>query len=114
MPKKSVYFPVVFHFHQPVDNFGWVFDECYEMSYGPLINQIYEHPKVKLTLHFTGSLLKWLLENKPEFKKKLKEIVARGQAEIIGGGYYEPIFAIIPEHDRIAQMRMLKDAVKEE
>ncbi|MHA1339648.1 MAG: alpha-amylase/4-alpha-glucanotransferase domain-containing protein [Promethearchaeota archaeon] len=114
MVKKSVFFPIVFHFHQPIDNFEWVYEDCYNKSYLPLIKQIYNHPKIKFTLHFTGSLLKWLLNKKAEFKNMLVEIVKRGQAEIIGGGYYEPIFAIIPEKDRIEQIRFLTESVKDE
>lgn len=113
MTNKSIHFPIVFHFHQPVDNFKWVYDESYEKSYGPLMEKIYEHPKVKFALHFTGSLLEWLLQEKPEFKDMLVKSVKRGQVEIIGGGYYEPIFAIIPERDRIAQMKMLEKTVKQ-
>lgn len=114
MSQRSVYFPIVFHFHQPVDNFDSVIEECYQKSYEPLLNQIYNHPKVKFTLHFTGSLLRWFLEKKPDFKIKLLEMAKRGQIEVIGGGYYEPIFAIIPERDRLAQMKKLSDEVKKE
>lgn len=113
MSKRSIHFPIVFHFHQPVDNFKWVYDESYEKAYRPLMEKIYEHPKVKFTLHFTGSLLEWLLDEKPIFKRMLMESVKRGQVEIIGGGYYEPIFAIIPERDQISQMKMLEKAVQE-
>ena len=114
MKKKYIYFPIIFHFHQPVDNLDWVYEDCYNKSYFPLMKEIYNHPKIKFTLHFTGSLLKWLLEKKPEFKKMLLESISRGQIEIIGGGYYEPIFAVIHERDRIAQIKMLTDAVKRE
>ncbi|MBD3350142.1 MAG: DUF1926 domain-containing protein [Candidatus Lokiarchaeota archaeon] len=113
MSIKIIYFPLVFHFHQPVDNFEWVFEESYEKAYKPLLEQMYKHYEVKFTLHFTGSLLEWLLQ-KPEFKSMLKEMVSRDQVEIIGGGYYEPIYAIIPERDRIEQMNMLTNAVKQE
>ena len=38
----------------------------------------------------------------------------RGQIEIIGGGYYEPIFSIIPYRDRIAQIEKLSSLIKKE
>ncbi|MBY9006455.1 MAG: DUF1925 domain-containing protein [Candidatus Lokiarchaeota archaeon] len=36
----------------------------------------------------------------------------RGQIEIIGGGFYEPIYAIIPDRDKINQMKKLSKLIK--
>ena len=36
----------------------------------------------------------------------------RGQNEIIGGGFYEPIYAIIPDRDKINQMKKLSKLIK--
>ncbi|MBN1801393.1 MAG: DUF1925 domain-containing protein [Candidatus Lokiarchaeota archaeon] len=105
---------MVFHFHQPVDNFEHVIEDCYRKSYGPLINTIYDHPSVKVTLHFSGNLLEWFIENKPKLVNKLKQMAKRNQIEIIGGGFYEPIYAIIPTRDKITQMRKLSHLVEQE
>ncbi len=112
MTEKSINLPIVFHFHQPVDNFEWVFEDVYKKSYEPLIDNIFKFEDIKTTLHFSGNLLEWLLKNKPDFIEKLKFMAKRGQIEIIGGGYYEPIFAIIPYRDKIAQMKKLTDLIK--
>lgn len=114
MNEKTINFPLVFHFHQPIDNFEWVFEDCYIKAYKPLIDNIFNYPEVKVTLHFSGNLLEWFLKNKPEFIKKLKAMAKRGQIELIGGGYYEPIFAIIPTRDKIAQMKKLSALIKKE
>ena len=114
MSEKSIHLAIVFHFHQPVDNSIQVFEDAYKKSYVPLIDNIFKFPDVKITLHFSGNLLEWLFDNKPEFIEKLKTMIKRGQIEIIGGGYYEPIFAIIPYRDRIAQMKKLSDLIKRE
>ncbi|MCK4380363.1 MAG: DUF1925 domain-containing protein [Candidatus Lokiarchaeota archaeon] len=114
MTEKSINLPIVFHFHQPVDNFEWVFEDVYKKSYEPLIDNIFKFEDIKITLHFSGNLLEWLLKNKPDFIEKLKLMAKRSQIEIIGGGYYEPIFAIIPYRDKIAQMKKLTDLIKTE
>ncbi|MFX0135946.1 MAG: alpha-amylase/4-alpha-glucanotransferase domain-containing protein [Candidatus Hodarchaeota archaeon] len=114
MSQKSIHLPIVFHFHQPVDNFLWVFEDVYKKSYEPLIDNIFQFPDIKVTLHFSGNLLEWLLKNKSEFIEKLKKMATRNQIEIIGGGYYEPIFAIIPYRDKIAQIKKLSDLIKSE
>jgi len=112
MRERSIHLPIVFHFHQPVDNFEWVFEDVYKKSYEPLIDKIYQFEDIKITLHFSGNLLEWFLNHKPEFVDKIKIMAKRGQIEIIGGGYYEPIFAIIPYRDKIAQMKKLSDLIK--
>ncbi len=39
-------------------------------------------------------------------------LVARGQVEIIGGGYYEPVLASLPERDRIGQARRMSEELE--
>ena len=48
------------HNHQPVGNFGWVFDEVYDRAYLPMLEALERHPGVRLSLHYTGPLLEWL------------------------------------------------------
>ncbi len=112
--EKSIFLPVVFHFHQPVDQINYIYEDVYKKSYKPLIDNIFQFEEVKFTLHFSGNLLEWFLKNKPDFINKIKVMAKRGQIEIIGGGYYEPIFAIIPYRDKIAQMKKLSDLIKNE
>jgi hypothetical protein len=114
MTERTINLPVVFHLHQPVGNFPWVIEDVYKKAYEPLINQLFEFKEIKITLHFSGNLLEWFLNNKPDFVKKVKIMANRNQLEIIGGGYYEPIFAIIPYRDKIAQMKKLADLIREE
>ncbi|MFX0037994.1 MAG: alpha-amylase/4-alpha-glucanotransferase domain-containing protein [Promethearchaeota archaeon] len=114
MTEKSVNLPIVFHFHQPVDNFPFVFEDVYKKSYEPLIDNIFKFEEIKITLHFSGNLLEWLINNKTDFIEKLKIMAKRGQIEIIGGGYYEPIFSIIPYRDKIAQIKKLTDLINNE
>ncbi len=114
MSEIQIHLPIVFHFHQPVNNFDFVIEDAYEKSYKPLIENIFKYPEVKITLHFSGNLLEWFLNNKPKFIEMLKVMAKRGQIEIIGGGYYEPIFAIIPNRDKIAQIKKLSDLIKKE
>ena len=63
MTEKQIHLPIIFHFHQPVDNFNFVIEDAYNKSYYPLIEQIFKYPQVKITLHFSGNLLEWFLKN---------------------------------------------------
>ena len=100
------------HNHQPVGNFGWVIAEVYEQAYQPMVEALERHPDVRLSLHYTGPLLDWLRAERPEFIARLRGLVDRGQVEILGGGYYEPVLASLPERDRIGQLRRMADELE--
>ena len=103
---------LAFHNHQPVGNFGWVFAEVFEQAYEPMVAALERHPQVRLSLHYSGPLLEWLRTERPEFIDRLKALVARDQVEIMGGGYYEPVLASLPERDRIGQARRMADELE--
>ena len=93
-------------------NFGQVFEDLYQRSYEPFARILHRHPQVKCVFHTTGPLLEWLEENRPEYLRLLKEMSERGQIEFFTGGMYEPILAILPDRDKVGQIRMLTDYLK--
>ena len=100
------------HNHQPVGNFGWVIAEVFEQAYQPMVEALERHPDVRLSLHYTGPLLDWLRAERPGFIAQLSGLVNRGQVEILGGGYYEPVLASLPERDRLGQLRRMTDELE--
>ena len=100
------------HNHQPVGNFGWVFAEVYEQAYEPMVAALERHPGVRLSLHYTGPLLEWLVAERPDFIERLRTLADRGQVEILGGGHYEPVLASLPERDRIGQLQRMGDELE--
>ena len=107
----SIHLGLVIHNHQPVGNFPWVFQQVYEESYLPMIEALEQHPGVRLSLHYTGSLLDWFHETQPEFIERIAALVQSNQVEIVSGGYYEPILPSIPDRDKIAQIRRLNEQI---
>lgn len=101
------------HNHQPVGNFGFIIEDAYEKSYKPFLETLEKHPKIKMALHFTGWLLDELDQRHPDYIKKIKKLVEKGQLEIFTGGFYEPIMPVIPEKDRIGQIKKLSSRVEE-
>lgn len=101
------------HCHQPVGNFDGVFEEAYNKAYLPFIQALERHPKIKMALHYSGCLLDWLNKKRPEFLPALKKLVKSGQVEMMGGGYYEPILPLIPDRDKLGQLRMHSDFIKQ-
>ncbi len=100
------------HNHQPVGNFGWVLGDVYDSAYRPMLDALDRHPRVRVALHYTGPLLDWLRAERPEFVERLAGLAARGQVELLGGGYYEPVLASLPERDRIGQLRKMADEIE--
>lgn len=101
------------HNHQPIGNFDGVFEDAYRDSYAPFLDVLRDYPDLSISLHTSGSLLEWLVEKKPEYIDVVREFVDRGQVEILGGPFYEPILASLPSRDRIGQIvtysRFLED-----
>lgn len=98
-------FVFALHNHQPVGNFDNVFAQAYRDSYWPFLELIEHYPDIPFSLHTSGPLMEWLVERRPEYVERLRRLVARGQVEIMGGGFYEPILPMIPPRDRVGQIR---------
>jgi alpha-amylase len=103
---------LVIHNHQPVGNFGWVIEEVYEHAYSPMLGALERHPGIRLGLHYTGPLLQWMAANRPEALAQIRKLVNRGQVEIVGGGYYEPILVTLPDRDRNGQLVRMADELE--
>ncbi|MBI4216318.1 MAG: DUF1926 domain-containing protein [Chloroflexi bacterium] len=108
---KRLFLGLALHSHQPVGNFPSVFAEAYEKAYLPLVAALERHPTIRLSLHYSGSLLDWLREHRPDFIKRVAALAARGQVELMGGAYYEPILPIIPDRDKEGQIREMQEVV---
>ncbi len=111
MPTKTTLM-LGFHNHQPVGNFDEVFRFSFDHAYVPLLDHLDRHPGVKVALHYTGPLIEWIEEHEPEFLDRVAEIVERGQAEMLSGGFYEPILTVLPQRDAEAQLTMMSEYVK--
>ncbi len=110
---SSVRFVFGVHNHQPVGNFDFVFREAFEKSYRPFIDVAKDFPDIALSFHFSGPLLEWLDANEPGYLDQVASMVSRGNVEILSGGFYEPILAVIPEKDKIGQIRKLNAYIKD-
>ncbi|MEK7221332.1 MAG: alpha-amylase/4-alpha-glucanotransferase domain-containing protein [candidate division NC10 bacterium] len=103
----GVRFILGIHAHQPVGNLPEVFAGAYRRAYVPFLDVLSEFPQIPVALHYSGVLFDWLEAAHPEFLDRLAGFVARGQVELLTGGYYEPILAAIPDADKVGQIRRM-------
>ncbi len=108
-----IYFVFSIHNHQPVGNFHHVIENSFESAYRPFLEKLAERKDIKAALHVSGYLLDWLEENQPHYIGLVKRLTERGQLELLGGAYYEPILAVIPPEDRVAQTRLMTERLYE-
>ncbi|MGH9344483.1 MAG: alpha-amylase/4-alpha-glucanotransferase domain-containing protein [Terriglobia bacterium] len=109
MTKNKVSLCMVIHSHQPVGNFDHVIEEAYQKSYLPFLQVLSLHPRIGLSLHYSGVLWAWIEAHHPEFISLVREITDRGQVEHVGGGYFEPILVAIPDAAKVAQIRRQRE-----
>ena len=110
--ERRISLALTLHNHQPIGNFGWVFAEVFDQAYAPMVAALERHPRIRLSLHYSGPLLEWLVAERPEFIARLRGLAKRGQVEILGGGLYEPVLASLPERDRVAQVTRMADTIE--
>lgn len=111
---KTVALLLGVHAHQPVGNFESVLDDAHQRCYGPFIRVLHEYPDFHFAIHLSGWLLEYMLKHFAEDMALLREMVERGQAELFGAGFTEPVLASIPSVDRVGQINTLSKYLKQE
>jgi len=84
----------------------------YQDIYKPLASFLYANPDFKFSFYFTGIQLEWLKKRNPEFFDLIKQLTARKQIEILGGGFYNPVFPLLFPLDRTGQIEMLSSELR--
>ena len=103
---KAINLLIAVHNHQAVGNLEEVFSSSWEKGYDPFLQMLEKHPAFRVSLHYSGALLEWLEENRPDFSKRLRALADREQIELLSGGFYEPLLPFIPEKDALGQVRL--------
>jgi len=111
---NKIKFLFAIHNHQPVGNFGHVFEEVFKLCYQPYFEVLSRFPELKTAVHFSGPLLEWLKQNQADYLKMVKDLVQAGRLEILSGGFYEPLLSTLPEEDAIGQIRMMNQFIEAE
>jgi alpha-amylase len=107
----SVTFIFGIHNHQPLGNFDHILQEAVERAYRPFLQTLHRFPDVRALVHTSGLLLEWWETHTPDVLDLLAELAGRGQVEPLTGGFTEPILPLLPDHDKVGQIRALTERV---
>ncbi len=88
------------------------YENQYQNIFKPLISAIYTLPELPFTMYLSGTLIDWMERHHEEFFMILEEMITRKQIDILGGGYYAPLFPLIPPADRVGQIELLTTVLR--
>lgn len=101
------------HLHQPVGNFGYVFEQHVREVYRPFLDHVRRQSFFPITLHVSGPLIEWLDRHEPALLDDIAAMASDGRVELLLAGFYEPILASLPRPDRLAQIAWMRHTLRE-
>ncbi len=113
MSDDRLHFLLGIHNHQPVGNFDSVVDDAVVRAYHPFLETLDRAGGgLPLTVHCSGGLLEALKARARPTFDLLGRLAADGRVELLGGGFYEPILALLPDWDTVGQIQALAHFLK--
>ncbi len=102
------------HNHQPVGNFAHDLQGGVRRTATGRCSKAWPRIRASSSPSISpGPLWEYMEKHERGCWDLVRELVGRGQVELLGGGFYEPILSVIPEEDRIGQVRMMSDFLAE-
>ena len=113
MSDEPLHFLFGIHNHQPVGNFDSVVDDAIRQAYHPFLQTAAEvGGDLRLTVHCSGGLLETLKARARPTFDLLGRLASEGRVELLGGGFYEPILALLPDWDKVGQIQALHEFIR--
>ena len=101
------------HLHQPVGNFGYVFEQHVREVYRPFLEHVRAQSFFPITLHVSGPLIEWLDQHEPSLLDDIADLARDRRVELLLAGFYEPILASLSRPDRLTQIKWMRDAIRQ-
>lgn len=102
-----------FHIYQPPAWDEAIIRRACTESYEPLVAILKQHPQVKITLNVTGALIDQLSAlGLGQVLADMRQLVERGQIELVGSAKYHPILPLLPPAEVIRQIELQEEACR--
>ena len=85
--------------------------DFYEKSYKPFLRAVHGC-RIPVTMYYSGELLSWIIDKHDGMQMLVNDIVKSKKIEFLGGGYYSPLFSLIPRKDRVGQIEMMTTEIR--
>jgi len=92
------------HHHHPFGQPISTLENSYSSRLLPFLQVMEQRSDVPFCLHLSGPLLESLSSLHQDYLDRVCRLVESGQVEILGGGLFEPVLAMLPSSDRIGQI----------
>ena len=81
-------------------------NDFYERSYMPFLKMLH-NIDMPMTMYYSGELLSWLVKKNNGLQLLINNLVKKRKIELLGGGFYSPLFSLIPRKDRVGQIELM-------
>lgn len=88
-------------------------EQNYHKVYKRFASFLYAHPKLPFSVSFSGAQLSFYKKNHLEYIDLISQLTSRKQLEVLGGGYYNPIFPLLFPQDRSGQIELLTSELRQ-
>lgn len=90
-----------------------ILEKEYQSVFKPALKCMLSHPSLRISFSFNGIQIEYYRKKHSEMFEILHELIQRKQAEVLGGGYYDPVFPLLFPLDRTGQIDLLSSSVRE-
>ncbi len=99
---------VVVAFHQPLTTSEETLEALWNGPYIDLLNAM-KTSGTKVAVHFSGHMLDFLARRREELLQRIKRLAKEQSVEVLGGLFYGPLPALLPELDVRGQLEMMSE-----
>jgi len=102
----QIRFLPVLHLHVPVGLTERDRKQAFDRWFAPLMLALRDRPNLRLTLHLSGYLCRWLGLRQAGALQLLGRLRDEGRVELLVGGWADPFLTGIPKRDAVAQIEL--------
>ncbi len=103
---SQIRFLPVLHLHVPVGLTERDRKMAFDRWFAPLLLALRDRTNLRMTLHFSGYLLRWLGLRQARALKLVNSLQEAGRVELLAGGWADPFLTGIPRRDAVNQIEL--------
>lgn len=90
-----------------------ILEKDYQSVFKPALKFMLSHPHARISISLNGIQMEYYKKKHPEIFEIFQKLISKKQLEILGGGYYDPVFPLLFPRDRTGQIESLSSLIRE-